>query len=299
MNILVSGSTGLVGSALRPALLQAGMRVTRLVRTRPASATGDAWWNPEAGQIDPPGPDGFDGVVHLAGEGIAAGRWTAVRKARIRDSRVLGTGLLASAIARASRPPRVLVSASAIGYYGDRGNDVLSEDSAPGQGFLPDVCREWEEATSAALARGVRVVRLRIGIVLSPKGGALAKMLPPFRIGVGGRIGPGTQFMSWITLEDLVGVIRAALQNDTLAGPVNAVSPQPVTNSAFTAALATALRRPALLPMPAFAARLAFGEMADALLLASARVEPARLTAAGHVFRHPTLPLALRELLPG
>ena len=299
VNILVSGSTGLVGSALCPALRQAGHRVTRLVRTRPASATGDAWWNPEAGQIDPPGPDGFDAVVHLAGEGIAAGRWTAGQKARIRDSRVQGTGLIANAIARASRPPRVLVSASAIGYYGDRGETVLTEEAAPGQGFLPEVCRAWEDATSAALTRGVRVVRLRIGVVLSPKGGALAKMLPPFRLGFGGRLGTGKQYMSWISLEDLVGVIRAALQNDTLTGPVNAVSPLPVTNSAFTAALAATLHRPALFPMPAFAARLAFGEMADALLLASARVEPARLLAAGHIFRHPALPQALLELLPG
>lgn len=275
------------------------MRVTRLVRTRPASATGDAWWNPEAGQIDPPGPDGFDAVVHLAGEGIATGRWTAARKARIRDSRIHGTTLLAGAIARAARPPRVLVSASAIGYYGDRGEAVLKEDAAPGQGFLPDVCRAWEEATSPAEGRGVRVVRLRIGVVLSPKGGALAKMLPPFRLGLGGRLGSGRQYMSWVSLDDLVGVIRAALQNEALRGPVNAVSPQPVTNTAFTAALAAALHRPAIFPMPAAAARLLFGEMADALLLASARVEPARLTAAGHVFRHPTLPAALRDLLPG
>jgi uncharacterized protein (TIGR01777 family) len=249
------------------------------------------------GSIDQARLEGLDGVVHLAGESIATGRWTAEKKARIRDSRVKGTRLLCESLARLDQPPRVLVSASAIGYYGDRGDEILHEDSASGSGFLAEVCHMWEAATEAASQRNIRVVNLRIGVVLSAMGGALATMLFPFRMGLGGIIGSGRQFMSWIALDDLLGSIAYALRTDTIRGPVNAVAPHPVTNREFTKTLGRVLARPTLLPMPAFAARLAFGEMADELLLSSARVEPARLSAAGYDFRYPTLEGGLRHLL--
>jgi hypothetical protein len=235
--------------------------------------------------------------VHLAGENIAAGRWTVEKKARIRDSRVKGTKTLCEALAQLSQPPKVLVSASAIGYYGDRGAELLWENSALGTGFLAEVCQAWEEATRPAMEKGIRVVLLRIGVVLSPAGGALAKMLLPFKLGLGGIIGSGKQYMSWIALDDVVGTIDHVLITDTLQGPVNAVAPHPVTNSEFTKTLRRVLRRPTLFPMPAFAARLAFGEMADELLLASTRVEPKRLIATEYRFRYPELEDALRHLL--
>jgi uncharacterized protein (TIGR01777 family) len=239
----------------------------------------------------------MEAVVHLAGENIASGRWTAARKARIRSSRVMGTRTLCETLARLSQPPKVLVSASAIGYYGDRGAEPLWENSAFGTGFLAEVCRAWEEATQPAVQKGIRVVLLRIGIVLSPAGGALAKMLIPFQLGLGGVIGSGNQYMSWIALDDVAGVIAHALVTDTLQGPVNAVAPYPVTNREFTKTLGRVLRRPTVFPLPGFAARLAFGEMADALLLASTRVEPKRLLATQYVFRYPELEDALRHLL--
>jgi hypothetical protein len=236
-------------------------------------------------------------VVHLAGENIASGRWTASKKAMIQDSRVRGTALLCGALAGLSRPPRVLVSASAIGYYGNRGDEILHEASDPGDGFLPRVCVEWEKATEPAAHAGIRVVRLRFGIILSARGGALPRMLTPFRLGVGGVLGSGLQYMSWVALEDVAGIIRHAIERDALSGPVNAVSPSPLTNREFTRTLAGALRRPAVFPLPAPMARLALGEMADALLLASARVEPRALKASGYGFRHPDLPGALRAIL--
>jgi uncharacterized protein (TIGR01777 family) len=238
-----------------------------------------------------------DAVVHLAGENIAAGRWTERQKARIRDSRVKGTRLLCDLLARYSPPPKALVCASAVGYYGDRGDEILKEESAPGSDFLFDVCREWEAATQTAVERGIRVVNLRIGVVLSPLGGALAKMLTPFKLGAGGVIGSGRQYMSWIALDDVVRAFHFALTNQSLLGPVNAVAPNPVTNRDFTRTLGRVLSRPTVFPMPAFAARLAFGEMADALLLASTRVEPARLLAGSFIFRYPDLEGALRHLL--
>jgi uncharacterized protein (TIGR01777 family) len=247
--------------------------------------------------VDPSRFDGVDAVVHLAGENIAAGRWTSARKAEIRQSRVEGTRRLCEALARLAQPPRVFVSASAIGFYGDRGAQTLTEESGAGSGFLPDVCREWEAATEPASQAGIRVVNLRFGMVLSPAGGALQKMLPPFKLGLGGRIGSGAQFMSWIAIDDAVGAIHQALSAESLRGPVNAVAPTPVTNAEFARTLARILRRPAFMPVPQFAARLAFGEMADALLLASARVMPVRLQESGYHFRFPELEGALRHML--
>jgi uncharacterized protein (TIGR01777 family) len=287
---LVTGASGLVGSELLPLLSTAGHSVRRLGR-------GPGGWEPEAGQLDPALLEDLDGVVHLAGENIAGGRWTAERKARIRQSRVLGTRLLCETLARLKRPPETLVSASAIGLYGDRGDEELTESSRPGTGFLAEVCEDWEKATEPARRAGIRVVNLRIGIVLSPKGGALSRMLPPFSFGLGGRLGQGAQFMSWISLPDLSEAILRALTDPALSGPVNAVAPAPVTNREFTRTLASVLRRPAVLPMPAFVARLAFGELADALLLGGAKVLPRRLSDAGFRFQHPTLETALRDLL--
>lgn len=296
MKILVTGSTGLIGSALVSFLTTEGHSVVRLVRSRPKPGGFEFEWDPVAGVVDSTALVGIDAVVHLAGESVAE-RWTEEKKARIRDSRVKGTRVLAEALAKPLQPPKVLVCASATGYYGDRGEEILREESASGSGFLAEVCREWEAAAEPAVQKGIRVINLRIGIVLSPEGGALAKMLFPFKMGMGGVIGTGKQYMSWITLDDLAGVIYHALITDTLQGPINAVAPHPVTNNEFTKTLGKVLGRPTLFPMPAFAARLAFGEMADELLLASTRVEPARLLATGYTFRYPQLEGALRHLL--
>jgi hypothetical protein len=297
MNILISGSTGLVGSALVHFLSTEGHRVTRLVRSTSPVAESTVSWDPEHHSIATPALDDLDAVVHLAGENIASGRWTAKKKARIYNSRVQGTRLLCEALAQLSNPPKVLLSASAIGYYGDRGDEILTERSRPGSDFLAQVCREWEDATAAAKECGIRVVNLRLGVVLSPRGGALAKMLTPFRIGAGGVIGDGNQYMSWIALDDAVGAIHHALVTESLHGPVNAVVPQAVTNREFTKTLGGVLKRPTLLPLPGFAARTAFGEMADALLLASSRVEPQQLRETHYDFRYPELEDALRHLL--
>ena len=296
MIILISGASGFVGSALIPALETAGHTVRRLVRLRPEAGSANVYWDP-TGQFDPVGGiEGFDAVVHLAGESVAA-RWTRDRKARILNSRVQGTMTLASAAARSKQPPKVLVSASAVGYYGNRGDEVLTEESTSGSGFLADVARQWENATAPATKAGIRTVMLRIGFILSPRGGGLARMLPPFRMGLGGRLGSGRQWMSWISINDVVGAILHALATDALWGPVNTVAPHPVTNAEFTRTLGRLLGRPTILPMPAFAARLAFGEMADALLLSSQRVQPVKLQSSGFQFRHPELEGALRELL--
>lgn len=297
MNILVSGSTGFIGSALVSFLTANGHRVTRLVRSEPKPGASEAFWDPAVGTIDVRGLQGVEAAVHLAGENIAEGRWTAAKKARIRSSRTEGTHLLAQALTELANRPKVLICASAVGFYGDRGDETLREDSAPGKGFLADVCRDWEAASKPAAAKGIRVVHLRNGVVLGPNGGALAKMLLPFRAGVGGVIGSGKQYLSWISLDDLLGAIYFALTNGSLSGPVNAVAPNPATNREFTKALGRVLKRPTIFPMPASAARLAFGEMADEMLLSSARVEPARLQAAGYQFKHPTLEEALRHVL--
>lgn len=304
LRILVSGATGMVGGALVAYLSAGGHGVTRLVRAgrdaapSPGLPTPSLAWDPSgAGFASAAVLEPFDAVVHLAGESIASGRWTAARKARIRNSRVGSTKLLAEAMAGLSKPPRTLVVASAIGYYGNRGDENLVEGSPRGTGFLPDVCSEWEAATAAARAAAIRVVNLRIGVVLSPAGGALAKMLPPFRMGAGGPIGDGRQWMSWIALDDVLDVILHAIADDSLTGPVNAVAPHPVTNGEWTELLAKILHRPAFMPMPAFAARAAFGEMADELLLSSTRVLPERLLAARHGFRFLEAEPALHHLL--
>jgi uncharacterized protein len=294
MKILVSGSTGLVGSALVPALKSSGHEVVPLVRASHSTMDSVAW-DPVSGQLDPSKLENIDAAIHLAGENIAARRWTTAQKARIRESRVAGTRFLAETLAGLKKPPGTLLCASAIGFYGDRSDERLNEESSPGTGFLADTCREWESAAKPAAGRGIRVVHLRMGVVLASQAGALAKMLTPFRLGVAGIIGNGQQYMSWIALDDLVAVIAYAITNETLHGAVNAVAPNSVTNHEFTKTLGRVLRRPTLFPMPAFAARLAFGEMADGLLLASARVEPKRLLESGFRFRFPELRAALEH----
>jgi uncharacterized protein (TIGR01777 family) len=295
MKIAVTGSTGLVGADLVPFLTTGGHFVSRVVRDNPTGS--DILWDPAAGTIDTERLEGLDAVVHLAGESIAARRWNAEQKARIRDSRVQGTRFLCESLAKLRQPPRVLVSASAIGFYGNRGDEVLTESSAAGDGFLPDVCREWEAATRPAEMAGTRVVQVRFGMILSPKGGALAKMLTPFRMGFGGRLGNGHQWMSWIALDDAIGAIYHAIATDTLSGPVNAVAPHPVTNRDFTDNLGRVLWRPTIFPMPAFMARLAFGEIANDLLLGSARVRPVHLLQSSYRFLYANLESALRHLL--
>jgi len=298
MRVAVSGSTGLVGSEVVTVLSAGGHEVVRLVRRTPAPGEKAVRWDPEKGEVSAAGLEGFDAVLHLAGENIASGRWTAARKAAIRDSRVRGTRFLCDALAGLARPPKTFVCASAVGYYGDRGEELLTEESSPGAGFLAEVCREWEAALAPAARKGIRVVALRIGMVLSAKGGALARMLPLFRAGLGGAIGGGRQYISWVALDELPGIVLHALQCGDLSGPVNAVAPRPVTNREFTEALGRVLSRPTLLPVPAFALRLAVGgEMANALLLASARVVPKRLLDTGFAFRSPELETTLRRLL--
>ena len=299
MKVAVTGATGLIGSALVPFLLGGGHEVVALRRASAGRrADGEApSWDPETGALSDGVGDGLDALVHLAGENIAGGRWNAARKARIRDSRVDGTRRLAEALACLPRPPHTLVAASAIGFYGDRGDEVLDESSAPGDDFLSEVGQAWEEAAAPAREAGIRVVHLRIGIVLTPAGGALGQMLLPFRMGVGGVIGSGRQYMSWVALDDVLGGILHALRTEGLAGAVNMVAPSPATNAEFTRALGRVLRRPTILPMPSFGARLAFGEMADALLLSSTRVDPARLRESGFSFGYPDLEDALRHLL--
>jgi uncharacterized protein len=296
MRVLISGSSGLVGSRLVPFLATAGHGVVRLVRSETV-ASDSIHWNPAVGTIDPASIEGFEAVVHLAGENIAGARWTPAQKERIRASRVGPTHLLCEALARAQQRPKVMVAASAIGYYGDRGDELLNEESEPGAGFLAEVCTAWERATKPAAASGMRVVNLRIGVVLAPQGGALAKMLTPFRMGLGGMLGTARQFMSWIEIGDLLAAIQHCLMRDDLSGAVLAVSPNPVTNREFTKTLGRVLSRPTLFPAPAFVLRIAIGEMADGLLLASTRATPSRLLSSGYRFRFPELEPALRHVL--
>ncbi len=298
MRVLVSGAGGLIGSALIPVLNAAGHSVVRLVRTPPHMAEAKVHWDPKAGRLDRGKLAGIDAVVHLAGENVA-GRWTEQKKAEIRESRVAGTRLLAEVVAALKDPPKVFACASAVGYYGDRGDELLTEESPAGTGFLPDVCKEWEVACEPARARGLRVVNLRFGIVLSQHEGALAKMLNPFRLGAGGRIGSGRQWWSWITAGDAATAILFTVENEQPTGPINIVSPYAVTNREFTKTLGRVLRRPTIAPMPAFVARAAFGEMADALLLASARAAPLVLMEGGFKFEHPRIEPALAALLKG
>ena len=298
MKVLISGSTGLIGSALVSLLTNERHDVVRLVRSAPKSDGSEVHWDPESGRIDNAGLEGMDAVVHLAGENIGSGRWTRDKKARIFDSRVKGTRLLCESLANLAQPPKVLVSASAIGYYGDRDEEILNEGSISGFGFLAEVCIEWEIATEPVAQTEIRVVNLRMGIVLSLEGGPLEKMLPPFKMGVGGILGNGRQYMSWISLDDAVGGIHHALVTDSLQGPVNNVAPHPVTNREFTKTLGRVLRRPTLFPLPSFGLRLMFGEeMANELFLSSTRVEPTRLLETGYTFRYPELESALRHVL--
>lgn len=295
MKILISGSSGLIGSAVAEALAAESHELFRLVRAAPRGET-DIQWNPDEGLLAPAALEGFDAVIHLAGENIA-GRWTAAKKQRIRDSRLKGTRLLCKTLAKLARPPRVVLSASAVGFYGNRGDEVLTERSAPGNSFLSKLCTEWEAAADYADVNETRVVKLRLGVVLSRKGGALKKMLLPFKLGAGGIIGDGNQYWSWISIDDVVGAFRHALENEAVRGAVNVVSPHPATNRDFTKSLGKALHRPTIFPMPAFAAKLVFGEMADELFLSSARVQPARLLETGYQFQHPDLETAFKHLL--
>ncbi len=295
--IAVTGASGLVGSALVPKLRASGNQPLRLVRRKPA-AVDEVRWDPAGGTIDAEGLAGVVGVVHLAGDNIADGRWTEEKKARIRASRVEGTKLLVRALAELNPKPSVLVSASAIGYYGTRGDKPVDEGSAPGDGFLASVCREWEAAADAAADAGIRVVKARLGIVLAAEGGALAKMKTPFLLGLGGRIGDGEQYMSWITLDDVVSALIFALRRDDVEGPLNLVAPNPVTNAEFTSSLGSVLHRPTLIPIPKFALRLGAGsQMANEMLIGGVRVVPASLQAHGFEWAHPELKAALRSIL--
>lgn len=301
MKVLVTGSTGLVGTAVGNELAREGHTVCRLIRPVSTVAGGakegfDVAWNPATGQLGGAGV-GADAVVNLAGASIAGGRWTKARKQLLRTSRIDTTRALVGALAKMNARPRVLVSASAIGIYGDRGDERLTEESEPGTDFLAGLAQDWEAEALKAEALGIRVVLTRFGIVLARHGGALAKMLLPFKLGVGGSLGSGKQWMSWITLEDVVGAVRFAIENGSVRGAVNVVAPQPVQNAEFTQALAKALRRPGLFPAPAFVLRLALGEMADALLLSSQRVSTQKLQGLGYQFRFPEVPSALGAVL--
>jgi uncharacterized protein (TIGR01777 family) len=296
MKVAITGASGLLGRALVPFLRNGGHEVVRLVRRAP-KAGDEARWDPAAGAIDAAALEGVDAAVNLSGENIGEGRWTQARKALLRSSRLGPTRLLAETLARLGAKPKVLVSVSAIGYYGDRGDQWLSEAEPPAGDFLGRLSAEWEKAAEPAAGAGIRVVHPRLGVVLSPAGGALGKMLLPFRAGLGGVLGPGTQYMSWIAIDDVLGAVHHLLERGDLAGPVNTAAPEPVTNAAFTKTLGRVLRRPTVAPAPAFALRLAFGEMADATLLSSARVRPDKLLASGYRFRFPTLEGALRHVL--
>jgi uncharacterized protein (TIGR01777 family) len=292
--ILISGASGPIGAALL-ASFAPQTRVVRLVRA-PSKNPARVFWDPLV-PLSPEVVSRFAAVIHLAGASVV-GRWTEARKRAIHDSRVLGTRNLATALAQSEAKPRVFVCASAIGFYGDRGDELLSEQSPIGQGFLPEVCREWEDASRIASQAGIRTVNVRIGLVLSPRGGALGKMLTPFKLGLGGRIGSGQQWSSWIHVDDIVGGIHHAIQTEPLAGPLNLVAPNPVRNAEFTKVLASVLRRPAILPVPEFALRLAFGKQAaDEMLLASQRVQPGKLGSSGYKFRFHELRAALENLV--
>ena len=296
MNVLVSGSSGLIGSALISALANEGHRVIRLTRSGSAGDHGTVRWDPSEGEIDTNRLEGIDAVVHLAGESVE-GRWTSAKKARIRKSRVQGTRLLAETLAGLPVPPRVMVSASATGYYGDRGEELLREESAPGSNFLARTCQEWEAAADPARGTGVRVAHPRFGLVLSAEGGALATMLPIFKLGGGAKIGSGRQYWPWVAIDDAVGAVLHALTSDSLEGPVNVVAPDPPTNLQYTRTLGRVLNRPTVFALPAPVVRVVLGQLADELILASQRVEPAKLEESGYEFRYPELERALQHLL--
>jgi uncharacterized protein (TIGR01777 family) len=294
MRVLVSGVTGLIGSALSSFLSTGGHTPIGLTRKR--NVNDGVHWDPDRGEIDADALDGIDAVIHLAGENVAGGRWTESRKRKILESREKGTRLLAETTAKLKRPPKTFLCASAVGYYGPLDDEEVDESFRRGSGFLAEVCEAWEAACAPARAAGMRVVNLRFGVVLSPAGGALAKMLPPFQLGAGGKIGDGRQWMSWIALDDVIGAIHHALMHE-LNGPANVTAPEPVTNLEFTKTLGKVLKRPTIFPVPAFAARLAFGEMANEMLLSGQKVNPRRLVETGYRFRFPELEPALRHVL--
>ncbi len=295
MKIAIAGASGLIGAALIPELEAERHQIVRLVRSSPRA--DEIEWHPNQDSIDPAKLEGFDVIINLAGENVGEGRWTDEKKRKIHDSRVNGTHLLSEAITKLPKKPRAFLCASATGIYGDRGDEVLDEQSESGGGFLAGVCREWEMATEPAQRAGVRVVNFRFGPVLARGGGMLDKMLTPFKMGVGGKIGSGKQFISWVALDDVVGAIKLALNDESIRGPLNVVSPKPVTNEQFTRALGEVLSRPTVMAVPAFAARLAFGEMADEMLLVSQRVVPKKLQAAGFTFQFPQLDQTLQHYL--
>ena len=292
--VLVTGVSGPIGAALLPSLEQSGDEIVRLVRG-PAKNANQISWDPLA-PLAPESVSGFDTVIHLAGESVV-GRWTAEKKKRIRESRVLGTQHLATALSKSKPKPGVFICASAVGFYGDRGDELLTEDSSAGAGFAAELGSDWEKASEIATGAGIRTVNLRIGLVLSPQGGALGKMLRPFKLGLGGRMGSGRQWWSWVHVDDIVGAIHHVIRTESLSRPVNMVAPAPVTNAEFTRVLARVLHRPALVPVPAFAAELAFGEMATELMLTSQRVLPRELQQSGYVFRFENLSNALEDLV--
>jgi len=294
---MISGSSGLIGSALVASLKSGGARIARLARASSVQGTSDEErirWEPLQ-PIPPEAVSGFDAVIHLAGESVV-GRWTASKKLRLRESRIPTTANLARALVHAKAKPQIFLSASAIGYYGNRGDELLTEESTSGTGFAAEMAREWEEASFPAAHAGIRTVQMRIGVVIARNGGALHRMLPAFRLGLGGKLGDGRQWMSWIDLQDVIGAIQHILRSDLLHGPVNLVAPRAITNEEFSKTLGGVLSRPAVFPVPAFAARLAFGEMADELLLAGQRVEPAKLISSGYPFRFLTLKQSLESL---
>ena len=295
MKIAIAGASGLVGSALINALVAEGTAITRLVRGAPKS--GEIEWHPNQDQLNSQMLEGFDVIVNLAGESVAGSRWTDDQKRKIRDSRVSGTNLLSEAIARMSAKPSAFICASATGIYGDRDDEILDEQSESGGGFIAGVCGEWEKACEPAIKAGVRVVNLRLGPVLARTGGMLAKLLTPFKMGMGGKVGSGKQYISWVALDDVVSAIKLAISDQSIRGPLNIVSPNPVTNEEFTRTLGHVLNRPTALAVPAFAARLAFGEMADEMLLASQRVTPRKLLQANFTFQYPDLESAFRKYL--
>lgn len=299
MKILLSGSSGLIGTELQKILKEKGHDIVRLVRQKPDGDLSDyILWDPEKFPVNITVFEDFDAVIHLAGENIAGGRWNEDRKKKIQDSRIKSTYLLSQILNKLSHKPSVFICASAVGYYGDCGNIACDEDSPNGKGFLAEVCQQWEDATYPAILAGIRTINLRFGVILSPKGGALAKMIPPFKLGLGGVLGSGNQYMSWIAIDDVIGIIQYAIDNSTLVGPINVVAPNPVTNRQFTKTLGEVLERPTFIPVPTFALHLLLGrEMADEILLSSTRALPSRLQKSKYTFIYPDLQEALYELL--
>jgi uncharacterized protein (TIGR01777 family) len=295
--VLISGSSGFIGSYILPYLSEQGFRISRLVRRKGLTSDSEIFWDPLEETIEDISKDEIDLVIHLAGESIATGRWTSQKKARIKNSRVKNTHFLSRTLAELEFKPKLLICASAIGYYGDRGMEILNERSDPGDGFLAQVCQEWEAATKPAAEAGIRVIHLRFGIILSSEQGALAKMLPAFKAGLGGKIGSGQQYMSWITVEEVVRVIQYVITTPGLNGPINVVSPNPVTNEEFTKCLGQVLSRPVLFTLPSIILKATLGQMAKELLLTSTRVTPKKLIDSGYTFQHARLDPALRSIL--